>query len=573
MMAEKNSEDVNAKIDTIAQELKDLLAQKDEEQKKPAPKKTAAKPAAKKSTSSKSTTAKPKTAKPKQEQKPTAKKQPTKKPPQKAADKQSAEQPPETVDDDEIARAIAEAEAYAASEQAAEPAPEPAPEPEPQPAPEPSPQPEPAPEPEPAPQAEEQRKEAAEQVHADVVTQEAEKEAAATEQKPEKQKKSGSFAQKTDAALKSKKAKLPIFIVINSLFLISAILLMFASYAFSLDGGNTMTHYNIFQYYAHSDLVKEHLYLQAPGWEGGAYVMLGILMFLAMLVPLALMIKNIIIAVSKKKFDVYNADALIYFGTMLGFLALVNMFGAWLSAGQIICLIISALILAFTLLTMLITKSVKQLPFFSLVNIVIAFIALFLLTWKVYSADNRALAPAAAAHAATGGGFMFFMLLVAVAALVLLVILQMKRFRGVVGHIIEIVVPLAAAVCSLIAVICAGAATPDGLGISGGFVFGMVLTLLLAIADTLFTFLKPLKKFKVMVDDSNDGNGNNVFADAPQEQVEGAEGAEGAEEPKAGEAEAHEDQANADEPIFCPECGAKNPKDSKFCIGCGKALN
>lgn len=593
-MADKNGNDVETKIDDVAKDLKELLTHKDEGAKEETPsaeKATAKKPAAKKSTS-KSASANPKSAasKSKTTPKPAAKKTAAKKP-QKAAEIKTDDDKTEelsvdepTADIDEIAKAIAEAEAYeaavnaAAGAEAPETVPEQSASAEPQ-----------APVSVSEEQPEERNREqepvqSATEPEAAETAEPVQAEAAATEEKPQKPAKSGSFAAKTDAALKSKKAKLPIFITINSLFLISSILLMFASYAFGVSGVS-MTHYNIFQYFANSDIVKAYLVGSAGGWADGAYVMLGILMFLAMLVPLALMIKNIIILVRKKDASVYNADALIYFGTMLLFISMVNLFGAWLSAGQVICLIISAVILAFTLLTMLITKSVKQLPFFSLVNIVLAFVALFLLTWKVYVQGDFAWSPAAAAHATTGGGFMFFMLLVSVFALVALVVLQMKRFRGAIGHIIEIVVPLAAAVCALIAVICAGAAKPDGYSLSGGFVFGMVLTLVIAIADTLFTFLKPLKKFRVMVDDSNDGNGNNVFADGTAEQAEttASISSEPAQTPSnaesAGDSEsadvstAEQTEKAESESVFCSECGAKNAPGSKFCLECGKTLD
>lgn len=567
MMADKNNDEVEAKIDEIAQGLKELLAQRDAENaesQKPAKKSTAKKSTAKSTTAKPKSTAKPaaKKAPAKSTAKPAAKKPAAKK---TAAPKDEAVKEEPTVSepvDDEIAKAIAEAEAYAAAESAKkeEPTPEPEKAPEPK-AEEIKPE-----EPTPEPKAEEAKP-------AEEVKPEPQAEAAAAQEpqasKEPAPKKTGNFAAKTDAALKSEKAKLPIFITINSLFFISAILLMFASFAFGVKDVE-MTHYNIFQYFANADIVKAHLYGQTGGWQDGAYAMLGILMFLAMLVPLALMIKNIIIFVRKKDASVYNADALIYFATMLFFISMVNMFGAWLSAGQVICLIISALILAFTLLTMLITKSVKQLPFFSIVNILLAFIALFLLTWKTYTTEKDAWAPAAAAHVATGGGFMFFMLFVSVAALVTLVVMQMKRFPGVIGHIIEIVVPLAAAVCALIAVISAGAAKPDQVSISGGFVFGMILTVLIAAADTLFTFLKPLQKFKVMVDDSNDGNGNTVYAD--EKPVEAAADTPANVEQQTAEA-TEENKTEAPDKIYCPECGEQNNGDSLFCIKCGSKLS
>ncbi len=616
-MAEKNSGEVEQKIDEIAKELKDLLAKQESENssaaketpaakkpaakskstaaKKPASKSTAAKKPAAKTTAAKKPAAKSTTAKS------TSKSTAAKKPAAKKAN--DAPQEPEEVRnervmDDEVAKAIAEAQAFAAQEAAEKetaPVEEHAEE---QKAEAPveehveeqkvtAPIEEHAEEPKAtAPVDEHAEEQKAEEPVEEQKAEEPEKEAAATENeaKPAKRGGAAAIAAKTDRALK--KAKLPIFIVINSLFLVSAILLMFASYADDPNGT-----VNVFWYFANADKVKAFLMSQATGWYNGAYVMLGLLMFFAMLVPLALVVKNLIIFIRKKDASVYKADALIYFAAMLFFIGMVNFFGAWISAGQLISLLISAFIIAFTLLTLMLTKSVKQLPFFSICNIVLAFVAVLTLTSYVYSYGESSWYGAAASSEMAAGGLFFLLMLIAIAALVLLIIMQIKRIPGAIGHIVEIVVPLAAAGCALIALIVAGASKPDGLSMGGGYIFGVILTILIAIADTLFTFLKPLKKYKVMVDDSDDGNGNNVFSDGvvpkkteKAEETPVAEPKEEVSEEQKTEApeEAHaEERKPADEPkeeaqkvdgIYCSKCGTQNEADSLFCYKCGNKL-
>lgn len=390
-----------------------------------------------------------------------------------------------------------------------------------------------------------------------------------SEEPAEKSKPQGkNIAGKTDDFIKGK-GKLPIFIVINSLFFVSSLLLLLVS--FNVTGTGDVTHgYNLFTYFTRASEVKTHLAVMADKWASGGYVMIGILMWLAFLLPLALAVKNLVIALTKKNYSVYKFDAIVSFAFMLGYLAVVNLFGTNVTAGQMIAFVVSAVDLAFTLLSLFITKSVKALPFFSLVNILLAMITVFLLVGPaVKTAAGDPIYAAKAASVANAGGY-FVMLLFAVFCLIALVIMQIKRFP----KIVEIAVPLAAAVFAIISMIILGVqakATGSpyaGITVAGGYVFGAILTILIAIADTLFTFVKPLKKYKKMVDDSDDGTGNNITAEqeaapatepaAPQESVQAAE-----------EKNDAAVEAPAQDKKFCTACGAQNVGDAAFCCKCG----
>ena len=623
MAEKKNGDDVEAKIDDIARGLKELLAVKDAEsptaaekteEKKPAAKKPAAKkPAASKSTATKSSSGaakKPAASKTSTAaEKPAAKKPATEEPAAAKAEPKAEEVAEgvtvnQTTDGNStqpIIQVIVQAPAPAPAEapkteepvpveevKAEEPVPAPVEEVK---AEEPAPAPieevkaeEPAPAE--SPKAEEPKAEAAATTTTTVTT------TVTTTKKKSTMQKINDFI--------NNKGKLPIFIVVNALFLISAILLMFNSFHFELNGKTY--NYNIFQYMGNSALVKSSLLSQAGNWTNGAYTMLGILMFIAMLVPLALLVKNVVLLAIKKKKDVYNFDAIVYFAAMMFLIAMANIFGAFLSFGQVFSLIISAIIFVFTVFALLLSGSAKRVPIFSIANVVLAFIAILLLTSKVYGAvvDGEAYSwyAAAAAGEFKAGGFMFLMLFIAICALVLLVILQIKRFPGAVGHIVEIVAPLAAAVCAIIALVVAGAnksAAAEAAGctlkMGGGFVFGAILAAIIAVADTLLTFLAPLKKYKVTVNDEANTSVTTTTTTtttvsstvgAPESTADNAATEEKAEAPAAEatapapaeekKTEAPASEQHAKSGTLCPRCGTPNPENSKFCSKCGSKL-
>lgn len=513
-------------------------------EKKPAAKSTASKPAASKST----------------EKKPAAK---------KAAPKQV--KPAEEKAEEEVASTVAE---------------EPAPTPAPAPAEEPTPEPVAAQQTPEEPKAEVEQSAPAKESEPEVKKEEpvapvnASEAPAKTEEEPPKEEKANkkNIAGKTDDFIKGK-GKLPIFIVVNSLFFISSLLLLLVTFNVT-DAGNATHGYNLFTYFTKSAEVKGYLKVMAGDWANGGYVMIGILMWLAFLLPLALAVKNLIIALTKKNYNVYKFDAIVAFAFMLGYLAVINLFGTNVTAGQMIAFIVSAADLAFTLLCLFITKSVKSLPFFSLVNILLAMITVFLLVGPAAkTAAGDPIYAAKTASIASAGGF-FVMLLFAILALIALIIMQIKRFP----KIVEIAVPLAAAVFAIISMIILGVqvkaltAPYAGAKVAGGYVFGAVLTILIAIADTVFTFVKPLKKFKKMVDDSDDGTGKNITADtaepAPAAATATATAApeQSAQAPKAEPAPETAEkapQAEAQDKKFCTACGAQNAPDAAFCCKCG----
>ncbi len=511
---------------------------------KPAASKSAAKPAAAKSSASKSTAAKPAASKA----------APKKKSPAKPKAETVAEPKAEPVTEPK-AETVAEPKAEPVTEPKAEAAAEP--------------KAEPAPEP---------KAEAA----------------AVKDEKPAKR--GAAFADKTDDFIKNK-GKLPIFITVNALFLISAVLLMFNSFFFN--SGVETYNYNMFQYLAKSADIKAFITARTyAAWANGAYTMIGILMVLAVLLPLALIVKNMIILLRKKDRSVYAYDAVIYFAAMLFYIAMLNLFGSDISAGQMISFILSVVILAFTVLMLYVSKK-GSLPLYSIVNIVLATIALFLFTWKVYGgadANNNDLSwcAAAAASEIKAGEFMFLMMLISTALLILLVVMQMKRLPGVVGKIIEIIVPLAAAVCALIALIVAGSGKPvDAFDrkISGGMIVGVILIMITAAADTLFTFLRPLKKYKVTVGSEDGGEKTAEVKPAETRTVEAATepAAENKPEktaehvaeqkPEKSDPVAERKPEKAEEPkpdkpdvIYCAKCGTQNSGDSMFCYNCGNKL-
>lgn len=406
------------------------------------------------------------------------------------------------------------------------------------------------------------------------------KEAAATKsEKPAKKINMAAVADKTETIITGK-GKLPIFIIVNALFLVCTILLMVVSFNInSRTGTKVVGHsYNLFSYLGSAAEIKGFLAGTALDWAGGAYAMIGILMVIAMLVPLALIVKNLILLFVKKNRNVYKFDAVVVFAFMLFYITIINFYGANVPGGPMVAFIIAAIDLAFTIFADLLLnrKNGQKFPLFSIVVIALVVICELVVTsLPVFTSGVNSYYGAAAASKA--GGFMFVTYLIAVLALIALVVMQLWKLPS----IIDIIMPAVAAVCSLLTLIVAGAGMPKGYSIGGGFVFGTILTLLLAAAYLLFTLLPVLKKFKVQL--------NTVkpvaVAAAP---AETAAPVESDEQPKAEEAQAEEtatepaeepkaeEEPKADEDaqpvITCPDCGAQNSLSSKFCSKCGKNL-
>lgn len=319
--------------------------------------------------------------------------------------------------------------------------------------------------------------------------------------------KKNSFIDKTNAFIKEK-GSFPLFIVVNALLFIGAIVLMLNSFYFKHDG-KYMT-YNIFQYLKNGDTVKSFLANQAGEWANGAYTLLGILSIVAILVPIALVIKNVLLFVLKGNKNIYNYDAIIVFSLSTLYIVMLNMFGAYISFGQVLSFAISALVFVFTVFSLAISKSSRKLPIYSIANIVLCVVAGLMLSSRMftftYNGVNYALYAANASAKFSGGAFAFLCLFVAACLLVFQAILQMKKIPGVVGKIVDIVVPLAAFVFTLISFIMiiankSNVQTIVGCDISVGvgYIIGVALTAVIAIADTLITFVKPIKKYKVTV--------------------------------------------------------------------------
>ncbi len=385
-------------------------------------------------------------------------------------------------------------------------------------------------------------------------------------------------AAKTDEFIKNK-GKLPIFIIINALFLVATIVLLFAAY---YDKNGT---YNVFQYFssANSASIKAFLVEQSAGWGGGAYTMLGILMIVAAVIPLVLIIKNITILIVKKDRRVYRLDAIITFAAMLFYISMVNLFGAYIAAGPIVSLIITGLVFVFIIIAQLVERTDKPLPIYSFVMIGLITVTLLTFTYEVYtSADGNKAWCASAASSDIAGPALFVSMLIVVIELIVMLVLQMKSIRGIVGKIIDTLLALNLMGFAILSLVCAGGgiiimeSNPDNISLYGSFIFGGVMAMLLAFSWILFTWIRPLNRVKHTLDTSAENNSARrrraVVTEDPAPVIETAtvpavEGAETAAQPQA-EKPTEEPQYE-----FCRKCGTKSIVGSRFCKGCGAKID
>lgn len=356
------------------------------------------------------------------------------------------------------------------------------------------------------------------------------------------------------------KAKLPIFIIVNALLAVSAVLLLISAFDISIDRtGSKSEWFSLFGYFSDGDKVKGYLALTALGWADGAYTVIGILMVLAVVLPLALVVKNVILLLVKKNKDAHTLDAVIAFTFMVAYLAFVNLYGANMTAGHLIAFIISAVLLAFSVF-MSVVFGHGKLPVFSMVNLALTVVCMFMLcATPILATKKGTYYGASAADVAGGaGGFMFVMLIVAIVALILYSVMQFKKLP----KLFEIIVPAVLFVAPLVALICAAAGKPDGFDLCGGFVFGTILNVIVAVVNVLFAVLKPLGKFKARICDLE-----KACEQAEAAQAETAQAAEAEQAPVAA-AESGEGAK-----VFCTACGAPNNAGDMFCSRCGQKLN
>ena len=384
-----------------------------------------------------------------------------------------------------------------------------------------------------------------------------EKPAQPVKEKPAK--KSGSFLDKVSNFINNK-GKLPLWIVANALLLLSSIFLMIGAFNFSVFDGTTRS-LSVFNYFiAENTYIIKTFWVTAGAWVNGGYVMIGILMWIATLVPLALIVKNVVFLVLKKDKEVHMLDAIITFAFLVAYLGVVGMYGANITWAHVLSLIMSIILLAYTIFVILLENRGGMFPFFSIANLVWILLCMFLLTnTKIYDAPRCYAAYVAGLD--SGAVFGFVMLLIAIAVLVLLIVMQVKKLPSKIAWLFEFLVPAVAGVLALIALITFAGLTPVGYTIGPAFVCGAVFTLLLAIVDVVFALVPQLHKFNVKVADKV-----GKKEAQPAEQLVNEQPAE---QPAP---VAADEQPTSPDKVKCPACGMENGKDDMYCMKCGRKL-
>ncbi len=413
-------------------------------------------------------------------------------------------------------------------------------------------------------QAEEQPPQAVESAPAPASTDEQNSEqvapVAAAEQ-PRAQK--AGFKQKAKSAVDN--GNIITFIVANALLGLSAVLLLISAFDVTYYIGETSVTewYSIFGYFKHASEIQARLDGVAFGWAKGGYATIGILMALSVLAPLALIVKNVILLIKNKDKRVGAIDAAVSLAFIVAYLGVVNLFGANVTAGHISALIVATILAAFAIFASVLRGASIGATAFAASNIALTVLCMFLLTASpVY---NQAGWYAAATASVDGASVAFILLLAAVAAFAAIIVIRVQKLPA----ILNIVVPSAAGVAALIALILFGMRMPDGFALDAGFAIGAILTFALAAVDVLFAVIPPLKKLIGGVTDKKSeqpqsATVENVPATAAVENDAQPANVENAAQPQT--------EQNEKRAIFCPSCGAENESDSAFCLKCGKRL-
>ena len=372
------------------------------------------------------------------------------------------------------------------------------------------------------------------------------------------------FKQKAKSAVDN--GNIITFIVANALLGLSAVLLLISAFDVTYYIGETSVTewYSIFGYFKHASEIQARLDSVAFGWAKGVYATIGILMALSVLAPLALIVKNVILLIKNKDKRVGAIDAAVSLAFIVAYLGVVNLFGANVTAGHISALIVATILAAFAIFASVLRGASIGATAFAASNIALTVLCMFLLTASpVY---NQAGWYAAATASVDGGASVaFILLLAAVAAFAAIIVIRVQKLPA----ILNIVVPSAAGVAALIALILFGMRMPDGFALDAGFAIGAILTFALAAVDVLFAVIPPLKKLIGGVTDKKSeqpqsATVENVPATAAVENDAQPANVENAAQPQT--------EQNEKRAIFCPSCGAENESDSAFCLKCGKRL-
>lgn len=372
------------------------------------------------------------------------------------------------------------------------------------------------------------------------------------------------FKQKAKSAVDN--GNIITFIVANALLGLSAVLLLISAFDVTYYIGETSVTewYSIFGYFKHASEIQARLDGVAFGWAKGGYATIGILMALSVLAPLALIVKNVILLIKNKDKRVGAIDAAVSLAFIVAYLGVVNLFGANVTAGHISALIVATILAAFAIFASVLRGASIGATAFAASNIALTVLCMFLLTASpVY---NQAGWYAAATASVDGGASVaFILLLAAVAAFAAIIVIRVQKLPA----ILNIVVPSAAGVAALIALILFGMRMPDGFALDAGFAIGAILTFALAAVDVLFAVIPPLKKLIGGVTDKKSeqpqsATVENVPATAAVENDAQPANVENAAQPQT--------EQNEKRAIFCPSCGAENESDSAFCLKCGKRL-
>ncbi|MCH5164905.1 MAG: hypothetical protein J1G01_00700 [Clostridiales bacterium] len=520
----------------------ELIASLKDDDEKPAEKKPAAKkPAAKKPAAKKPAAKKPAAKKAEEQEKPAAKKPAAKKP---AAKKAPAKKQPVQQEEQEPVEEVAAADAQAADSVASV-----------------TEQPEQVvveEKPEEAAKVEEpvQPVVAPEEKHEEVAAQPVKEEQAAQPAKeepvvqPAKAEDKKSLKQKAGKFVEGK-GVLPIFIVANVLLGLSALFLLIFTFdiSFNTVSGKDSEWYTLFGYYGNGDVIKAMLAGTAFGWADGGYTLIGILATLAVLIPIALIAKNLVLFFVKKDKNIHTFDAIVSIAFLVAFLGIVNLYGVNMTAGHVLALVFSLILLAATIIVPLLLGSSDRLSLYTLIQIVLVLVCMFLITsTTVYNVKGSY---AAAATRVVDAGYAFVFLTFTVLLLAALIAIRVRKLP----MLVELIISAATIALALISLIAIASAKPEGVGMGGGFVFGIVLTIIVSAASIAFALVPQLRKFTVV---------RTVNAAAAEQPAE-------AEQPVEEKTE-QEKPVNSGEKIYCMACGTPNDSDASYCCKCGMRL-
>lgn len=265
-------------------------------------------------------------------------------------------------------------------------------------------------------------------------------------------------------------------IAVNVMLVLAGV--MICAMAFDVSGAGG---YSVFSYFSSGYKVRARLGAAAGGWADGAYVLTGITMLIAVLVPLALAVKNLVVYLVKREARINALDGAAAFAVTALFVGTVNICGANMTAGHTVAYVVTLAVFALYLVVSAARRGDMRSAILPTATLAAVTVALFTLTASPVWTGGGSIYAAGAASRSGIAAIAFVMLAAAVVLLAAISAMQAIKVSPALGFAVN----TALAVAVTAALVLFAVSAPRSFGSGGAYVFGSVFCAILCVGYAL----------------------------------------------------------------------------------------